>query len=186
MVYTNTNRATLTGGEMFGVVEATSWLSPFANAAYVQGIDQTHIDNRRSPNLSSSRAYNPAAGEYAAATEPLPQIPPLEIRTGFRIHEPLNKPTDNPKWTVEFSARIDWGQNDVASSLGELPTAGFTVFDIRSYWQVNDKLLLSAGVENVGDKNYRAHLDPISGNILGVDPLFRLGTNFYFASQLTY
>jgi iron complex outermembrane receptor protein len=186
VVFTNTNRATLTGGEMFGVVEATSWLSPFANAAYVQGIDQTHIDNRRSPNLASSRRYNLTTGELAAATEPLAQIPPLEIRTGFRVHEPLRKPTDSPKWTVEFSARVDWAQNDVASSLGELPTSGFTVFDIRSFWQVNDKLLLSAGVENIGDKNYRAHLDPISGNILGVDPLLRMGTNFYFASQLTY
>ena len=69
VVFTNTNRATLAGGEMFAIVEATSWLSPFVNAAYVQGIDQTHIDNRRSPNLYSSRAYNPAAGEFAAATE---------------------------------------------------------------------------------------------------------------------
>ena len=78
------------------------------------------------------------------------------------------------------------GQDSVATSLNELPTPGFTVFDIRSYWQVNDKLLLAAGVENFGDKLYREHLDPISGNILGVDPLFRAGTNFYFASQLTY
>ena len=78
------------------------------------------------------------------------------------------------------------GQNNVATSLGELPTAGFTTFDIRTFWQVNDKWLVSAGVENFGDKNYRNHLDPISGNMLSVDPLFRLGTNFYFASQLTY
>jgi iron complex outermembrane receptor protein len=186
VVFTNTDRATLSGGEAFAVVEATSWLTPFVNAAYVQGIDQTHIDNRRPANLASSRRYNLTDGEFAAATEALPQIPPLEIRAGFRIHEPLQKPTDSPKWTVEFTARVDWGQNDVASSLGELPTSGYTVFDVRTYWQVNKKLLLSAGVENLGDINYRAHLDPISGNILGVDPLFRPGTNYYFASQYTY
>jgi outer membrane receptor protein involved in Fe transport len=186
VVFTNTNRATLSGGEAFGIIEATSWLSPFVNAAYVQGIDQTHIDNRRSPNLASSRRYDLTTGELAAATEALPQIPPLEIRAGFRIHEPLQKPTDSPKWTIEFTARVDWGQNDVASSLGELPTAGFTVFDIRTYWQVNKTWLVSAGVENLGDINYRSHLDPISGNILGVDPLFRPGTNYYFASQFTY
>ena len=74
----------------------------------------------------------------------------------------------------------------MASSLGELPTAGFTVFDIRTYWQVNKTWLVSAGVENLGDINYRSHLDPISGNILGVDPLFRPGTNYYFASQFMY
>jgi iron complex outermembrane receptor protein len=186
VVFTNTDRATLAGGEMFAIVDVTSWLTPFANAAYVQGIDQTHIDNRRPANLASSRRNDPILGETAAATEPLPQIPPFEIRSGFRIHEPLKKPTDAPRWTVEFSARIDWGQNNVATSLGEVPTPGFTVFDIRSFWQVNDKLLVSAGVENFGDKLYRAHLDPISGNLLGVDPLFRPGTNFYFASQWTY
>ena len=47
-------------------------------------------------------------------------------------------------------------------------------------------VLLTAGVENFGDKLYREHLDPISGNLIGVGPLFRPGTNFYFASQLTY
>jgi outer membrane receptor protein involved in Fe transport len=186
VVFTNTNRATLAGGEMFTIVDVTSWLTPFANMSYVKGVDETHIDNRRSPNLASSRRNDPTTGEVAAATEPLPMIPPLEIRAGFRIHEPIAKPTDNPRWTIEFAARIDWGKNDVATSLGEYPTSGFTVFDIRSFWQVNDKLLLSAGVENFGDKLYRAHLDPISGNLLGVDPLFRPGTNFYFTTQLTY
>ena len=186
VVFTNTDRATLAGGEMFGQVDATCWLTPFGNLAFVQGIDQTHADNRRPANLASSRRNSLTTGEYAAATEALPQIPPLEMRTGFRIHEPLRTPKASPKWTVEFTARVAWGQNDVASSLGELPTAGYTVFDIRSYWQVSDKLLVSAGVENFGDRNYRGHLDPISGNLLGVDPLFRPGTNFYFASQLTY
>jgi iron complex outermembrane receptor protein len=125
-------------------------------------------------------------GEYASATEPLPQIPQLESRVGFRLHDRICKPTDAPKWTVEVSARMDAGKNDVATSLGELPSSGFTVFDVRTFWHVNEKLLLSAGVENFGDRAYRAHLDPISGNLLNVDPLFRPGTNFYFSSQLTY
>jgi iron complex outermembrane receptor protein len=186
VIFTNTDRATLAGGEMFAIVDATSWLTPFANLGYVKGIDETHADNRRPVYLASSRRNNLVTGEHATATEPLPQIPPLEMRTGFRIHEPLRRPTDSPRWTVEFSARVDWGQNSVASSLGELTTSGFTVFDVRSYWQVTDKWLVSAGVENFGDINYRSHLDPVSGNIIGVDPLFRPGTNFYFASQLTY
>ena len=65
------------------------------------------------------------------------------------------------------------------------PTPGFAVLDLRTYWQVNDKLLLTAGVENLGDAVYREHLDPIAGNAFG-DPLFRQGYNFYFGSQLTY
>ena len=78
------------------------------------------------------------------------------------------------------------GQNSVATSLGEIATPGFTTFTIRSYWQATERLLLTAGVENLGNKFYREHLDPISGNILGVFPLNRPGTNFYFGSQLSY
>ena len=148
----------------------------------MQGTDQTHSDDRRAANLASSRRTDPATGQYAAATEALPQIPPLESRLGIRVHD------SDPKrrWQVEFSARIVNGQNAVAQSLGEQATPGFTTFTIRTYWQATSKLLLTAGVENLGNKNYREHLDPISGNILGVNPLYRPGTNFYFGSQLTY
>ncbi len=182
VVYTNTDRATLAGGEVYVQADMTAWLTPFANAAYVQGVDRTHTDDRRPAGIASSRRTNPQSGERADASEPLPQIPPLEIRSGLRLHAP----TKTPRWQVEFSARSVFGQDSVATSLNELPTPGFTVFDIRSYWKATDSLLLTAGVDNFGDKLYREHLDPISGNILGVDPLFRTGTNFYFTAQYTY
>ena len=182
VVYSNTYLATLAGTEMFAQMDITNWLTGFGTLTYVQGIDQTHRDNRRSPNLASSRASNPATGQFATETEPLPQIPPIESRVGFRVHDP--KP--RPRWQVEFSARMVSGQNAVATSLGEIATPGFTTFNIRSYWQATDRWLLTAGVENLGDKFYREHLDPISGNILGVNPLYRPGTNFYFGSQVSY
>lgn len=182
VVFTNTDRATLAGFEAFGQYDLLDWLTPFGTMAYVQGEDRTHQDNRRLPQLASSRRTNPLTGERATDVEALPQIPPMEFRSGFRIHQAVK----NPKWQIEFSARSVMGQYNVATSLQELPTPGFTVFDVRSYWQVNDHLLVSAGVENFGDKQYREHLDPISGNIIGVGPLFRAGTNFYYTMQLTY
>jgi outer membrane receptor protein involved in Fe transport len=182
VVFTNTDLATLAGGELFGQMDLTAWLTPFGNVAYVQGTDRTHRDHRRPASLASSRRDNLITNERATDSEPLAQIPPLEMRTGVRLHPP----TTNRRWQVEISARTVMGQNNVATSLQELPTPGFTVFDVRSYWQVKDWWLLTAGVENFGDKLYREHLDPISGNLLGVDPLFRPGTNFYFASQMTY
>jgi outer membrane receptor protein involved in Fe transport len=182
VVFTNTDLATLAGGELFGQMDLTAWLTPFGNLAYVQGTDRTHRDNRRPAGIASSRRDDLVTNERATDSEPLAQIPPLEMRTGVRIHPP----TTNRRWQVEISARTIMGQNNVATSLQELPTPGFTVFDVRSYWQVKDWWLLTAGVENFGDKLYREHLDPISGNVLGVDPLFRPGTNFYFASQMTY
>jgi outer membrane receptor protein involved in Fe transport len=182
VVYTNTDLATIAGTELFGQMDVTTWLSAYGTMTYVQGIDQTHNVNRRNPALASSRATNPANGQYATDTEALPQIPPLESRVGFRIHDP----SKSPKWQIDLGARMVASQNNVAKSLGELGTPGFTTFNIRTYWQASERLLLTAGVENLGNRFYREHLDPVSGTILGVNPLYRPGTNFYFGSQLSY
>ncbi|MFO0938003.1 MAG: TonB-dependent receptor [Gemmataceae bacterium] len=187
LVFSNTDLATLAGTEMYLQVRATEWLTPFATLSYVQGIDQTHVDNRRPGNLASSRRNDPATRQFTTSTEPLPQIPPLESRLGFRLHSR----EETPRWQVEFSARIVNGQNDVATSLGELPSSGFTTFDIRGFWQMTKYCQLTAGVENIGDKLYREHLDPISANLaqqrgMPVAPLYRQGTNFFFNTQLSY
>ena len=82
---------------------------------------------------------------------------------------------------MEFLARSVMGQNLVAASLSELPTSGFTIFDVRAFWQMSDQVLLTGGVENIGDKFYREHLDPRSG-----DQLIRPGTNAYAALEVKY
>lgn len=181
VVYSNTDLATLAGIEAFTQADLTSRLTGFGTVSYVQGIDQTHADRRRPANVNSSRRDNPPTREFAADTEPLPQIPPLEGRLGFRFHQAA----ETPRWQIELSARMVAGQNNIATSLGELPTPGFTTFDLRGYWQVSDRLLVTAGVENIGDRLYREHLDPIAGNMIGF-PYYRPGTNFYFTSQFTY
>lgn len=181
VVYTNTNLATLAGGELFLQLDLTAWVTPFATLSYVQGIDQTARDNRQS-SLASSRIDNPIAGVRVPETEPLPQMPPLESRLGFRVHTP----TTSPWWQVELSARMVAGQNNVATSLGEVPTPGFTVFTVRGFVKLRDQWLLTAGVDNLGNKTYREHLDPIAGNLLGVGPLYRPGTSFNFGIQWSY
>ena len=82
---------------------------------------------------------------------------------------------------MEIEARIVDNQDRVARTLFEFETGGFTVWNLRSYWQARDNLMLIAGVENFTDKFYREHLDFRSGR--GV---FRPGVNFYFSSELTY
>lgn len=173
VIFTNTDRATLAGGEIYGQVEATRWLTPFGAASYVQGRDLTHRDNRRPDYLVSSR-------RDGAETEPLPGIPPLELRSGVRLHESVDL-NQSPKYSIECSVRSVFTQGLFASSLQEQRTGGFTIVDIRSYWQVTPSLLLTAGVENVGDRLYREHLDPRAGDLL-----FRPGTNYYFATQWKY
>lgn len=186
LVVTNTDLATLAGFEAYSQVEATQWLTVFSGMSYVQGVDRTHQDNRRPDDIASSRRNDPATGQYATETEPLPQIPPFEFRYGLRVHEWLNDPSKAPKWAMEFGVRSVMSQNNVATSLNEYPTPSFTVYDIRSYWQASDALLLTAGVENIGNFLYREHLDPIAGNLLGVGAFYRTGTNFYFGAQVTY
>lgn len=182
VVYTNTDRASLAGTELFLETDLTAWITPYATLSYVQGTDLTAVDNRRPGNLDSSRRDSALNLTRKSATEGLPQIPPLESRVGFRFHAP----SLTPKWSLDFSARMVAGQTHIARSLGEAATPGFTVFNIRGFWQVNDTVLLTAGVENLGDRNYREHLDPISGNVLGTGALLRPGTNFFFNTSIKY
>ncbi len=182
VVFTNTDLATLAGVELFTQADLTAWLTGFGTLSYVQGIDQTARDRRRPADLESSRRDDPLTLRRKPATEPLPQIPPLESRLGFRLHAP----SVTPWWQLEFSTRIVTGQNNVATSLNEYPTPGFTIFNVRGFVRLTENVLVTAGVENIGDKLYREHLDPVSGNLLGVGPLWRPGTNFFFNTQITY
>jgi hypothetical protein len=164
--FVNTDWATLSGAEMYGEYDWNDWLTPFASMSYVEGRDHTR----------GNRGIIAGASE-----EPLPSISPLQTRVGFRYHQPC----ENPRWAIEFSARIVDNQDRVASSLLEQPTGGFTTYDLRAFWKAVDSeqtgLLLVAGIENLTDKNYREHLDLRTGR--GV---FQPGINFYFGVELTY
>ena len=173
LIYTNTDRATLAGGEAYTQIEANSWLTPFYAMSYVQGRDLTHNQVNRLPGLVSSR-------RGGTATEPLPSIPPLEMRYGLRFHESIER-GQTPRYSVEVGARSVFNQGLVASSLQELQTGGFTIVDVRALWQVTEKWLVTAGVENVGDVFYREHLDSRAGDLY-----YQPGTNFYFGTQVKY
>jgi outer membrane receptor protein involved in Fe transport len=150
--FINTRSATLWGVDLYGEVDATPWLTPFATFSYVQGWDQ----------------FN---------DEALPGIAPMYSRVGLRFHEPGN----NPRWGVEYFARMVGTQDLFADSLGEQRTGGFVVHNLRGYWQPTEKLLFLAGVENIGDRYYREHLDLRTG--LAV---FQPGINFYLGAKITY
>ena len=109
--------------------------------------------------------------------EALPGISPLETRLGIRLHEP----SPEPSWGVEFAARIVDDQDRVARTLGERPTPGFTLYDLRSFWRVRRDIVLTAGVENLTDKFYREHLDYRTGR-----SVFQPGISFYFGSEIFY
>jgi outer membrane receptor protein involved in Fe transport len=137
-------------------------VTPFASMSYVEGRDHRRGD----------RGVIPANDE-----EPLPNIAPFQTRVGVRYHEAA----ENPRWAIEFAARIVENQDRIASSLLERETPGFTTYNLRGYWQASEALWLTAGVENLTDKFYQEHLDLRTGR--GV---FQPGINFYFGFEWTY
>ena len=178
--FTNTDLATIFGGEMFAEYDLNPYFTGFAVSSYIQGTDQDRSQSARLPNLifpTNPRVPGlnlPQVGK-TPDKEPLPGIPPWDSRLGLRLHEPAPL----PRWGVETSARIVDQQNRVATTLRELPTPGFTVWDFRSFWQVTPNMLVLAGIENFTNKQYREHLDLRTG-------VFQPGRNFYFGTQLIY
>ena len=74
-------------------------------------------------------------------------------------------------------------QDRIARSLLESETPGFTVWDLRTFWQASENLSIVAGIENLTDKDYREHFDFRSQTGLSIR---QPGRNFYFGSQLVY
>ncbi|MCC9645345.1 TonB-dependent receptor [Rhodopirellula sp. JC740] len=168
--FVNTDLATLMGFETYGQVELSSMLSLFGILTYVEGRDRTRLE----PSRHTGDPYR--SGNSTVDAEPLPGIAPMEARTGVLIHDP--QPSD--RWGVELAARIVDNQDRVATTLQEIETPGFTVYDIRTYRRFGS-LLVTSGFENVTDKFYREHIDYRSG--LGV---YRPGFGFYVGAELTY
>jgi len=185
--YVNTDLATLAGGELFGEYDLAPWWTPFATLRYVDGRDRTRNGDFATravrPGVPSERVPGLPRGDFSgipgAPAEPLPSILPLESRLGLRLHPPL-RPWP---WCVEASVRVANHQDRVATSLVELPTPGFTIVDLRAYWRPRQHVLLVAGVENLGDRNYREHLDFHAPSGMAV---YQPGVNFYFGSELSY
>ena len=65
---------------------------------------------------------------------------------------------ERPVWNVEVSALMVAGQHLVASSLDELPTPGYTIWNLRGYWQTTEHVLLTGGVEKLFNDALKAKL----------------------------
>lgn len=186
--YVNTDLATLTGFEGNAEYSLADWVSVFSTINYVEGTDQTRNGNFATQQASTAgdsqrvagvRGSQSTAGVPLDSKEALPGIPPLQARSGVR----LNGQLQDVRWNLELAARTVAAQDRVAASLLESSTPGYTVWDLRSHWLVNQNLSFVTGVENFTDKNYREHFDFRSANGLSVR---QPGINFYFGSEVTY
>lgn len=167
--FLNTDRAIIAGFETYAEIDVEPWLTTFGTMSYIKGRDLSRDEGSR-------LSFFDRSGIFGRDHESLPGITPLEARLGIRLQDP----SPDKNWGLEFSTRIVDDQDRIASSLGEIETPGFTTYDIRAFKR-HGPWLLTAGVENLTDKNYREHLDYRSG--LGV---FRPGINFYSGAELNY
>ena len=181
VAFVNTELATLTGFELTADRDFGSWLTGFAVMSYVEGWDHDRTTPARmAAIIRGENGYptnTPRSWNGTLAEEPLPGIPPLEARLGLRWHEPVA----NPDWVVELEARMVDGQDQVAATLFEAPTPGFTVWNVRGYYRPFEGLSLYAGVENLTNRFYREHLDYRTGR-----GIWQPGLNMYFATELVY
>lgn len=187
--YVNTDLATISGFETFSELDPTGPITPFANVKYVRGTDQTRNGKFATTNGESGDPSRKIAGMKRGffsgvtgdASEPLPGIAPLEARVGIR----LRSRSDSKRWQLEIASRIVDSQSRVATSLFESVTPGFTVWDVRSVIQPtrSDNWQVSCGIENLGDRLYREHLDFRSSNGLAV---YQPGISAYLGSSLIY
>lgn len=165
----NTPLAELRGFEAFNSFDLTPRITPFASARYVYGMDQT-------------------------IHQPLTQIPPLQGFAGLRFHDP----NEGRVWGMEFFATITRKQNragvirvtdvpvNAATGAGltqiEVPTPGWTTWNLRGYWNVKRNLLISGGINNMFNKSYIQHLS------LRTYPtaVFSPGFSPYLATEYVY
>ncbi|WP_236234015.1 TonB-dependent copper receptor [Pseudomonas tohonis] len=102
-----------------------------------------------------SLAY--AWGKNSSDGEALPQMPPLEARLGLTYEQ--------DDWSAGALWRLVAQQGRVAEGEGNVvgqdfgSSAGFGVFSLNGAYRVSKNVKLSAGVDNLFDKDYAEHLN---------------------------
>ncbi|GAB7085938.1 TonB-dependent receptor domain-containing protein [Marinifilum fragile] len=91
-------------------------------------------------------------GKNKEINQPLPEIPPLDIRYSLGVH--LCK----QKFTPEFMLRHAAKQERIAKNYGETETPDFTVLDFKASYLFSDHFQIIGGIRNLFDEAYYEHL----------------------------
>lgn len=108
-------------------------------------------------NWKTDAALAYAWGKNSSDGEALPQMPPLEARLGLTYQR--------DDWSVGALWRVVDGQGRIADGRGNVvgqdfgDSAGFGVLSLNGAYRVSEQVKLSAGVDNLLDKQYAEHLN---------------------------
>ncbi|KMM79466.1 TonB-dependent copper receptor [Pseudomonas deceptionensis] len=140
---------------------------------YTRGASQAQNINARIMGGEVGAAYQLTSNWKADATlayawgknttdgKALPQMPPLDTRLGLTYSE--DHWSTGALWRVVApQGRIDRNAGNVVGKDYD-KSAGFGVFSLNGAYRINKNLKVSAGVDNLLDKNYSEHLN-MAGN----------------------
>lgn len=110
--------------------------------------------------------------------EPLPEIPPLDVRAG------LHGSYLSEKLRPALSVRYVMDQSRISEAFGETVTPSFWLLDLDLGFQAFKNVLLSGGVRNLLDMAYYEHLNR-SVSSSGT-PIYNPGRNIYFGITASF
>jgi outer membrane receptor protein involved in Fe transport len=147
-IYANVDCAVLFGGDLFGEVQLSDWLTVFGNMSYVRGVNcnpVVYVDDG---------SWVVTQGQFVPIghSEGLLGIYPYSGTVGVRMSEP-----ETDLWGLELSARMVRRQDYVAVSLSELPTAGFATFALQAYYRLRPQIRLTLSIDNLFNRDYTEH-----------------------------
>ncbi len=117
-----------------------------------------------SSNIKGDMSLAYAYGKNSSDGRAMPQIPPLEARFGLS-YEQGDWSTAGLWRVVTAQNRVDDRDRGRGNVVGKDfgPSSGFGVFSLNSAYRLSQNWKVSAGVDNLFDKNYSEHLN-LAGN----------------------
>ena len=137
---------------------------------------------------TTDAALSLVRGENLSDNRALGQIPAHELRLGLTY--------DNGLWSAGALGRFVNEQDRVALGQGNIvgqdisETSGFAVFSLNAGYRIQEKLIVTAGVDNLFDKNYAEHLSKGDANVLANSvastKVNELGRNMWMKVQYSF
>lgn len=142
---------TYTSGGMMGPMSSVDQVNAEVRGAEA-GIEFRPVAQWK---VGATLAYSWAEDRDTGAA--LPQIPPLDARFTLAY--------DNTRWFASALLRVVDGQDRVAPGQGNVvgqdlsETAGFAVLSFNGAYRLSSQVSVSAGIDNLLDRNYAEHLN---------------------------
>jgi iron complex outermembrane receptor protein len=136
------------------------------------------IERGFGPYLTGSGDVSYTWAEEIDLNEPVIGIPPLRGTVQLTLH------SSGGRAAVQAESILAGAQNRVAVSRFENPTAGYAIFNLESFYQLTNRWIFRAGVENLGNRYYWDHLDAL--NPFTHQPIPEMGRNVRMGFEFTF